>query len=404
MVPQTLSITRIFSSYKNDFNVTIKDAFNNIKNSKQFSDHQEYLALETSFEEMTYLTSYETFGRIEDAINSVEMDSKSNFMKFQNVILKMSAVMEKLKVNVESGINSLEVKSVKTTNLKTQIDSYRISSSLSNLTRVRDEVRVYMHFFDLAKAFLSFGFQADVNYSLPELTIARMQEVLERKENEKTRKNMGLLQKEREQEQEQSQKRERVERILVPSSKSDQGVDLGRVSIFCGMRSSQDTLTSLDQYLEAVRRITKKYYDEIRQKNFIMSQFHYVLKDFVLTKIKTEVEAKQILYLVTDEGEKIFPWDLIAKTTDEFFRQNTREYHPTPADYAEQSNRIADSIFFEIANVENALARQTAGLSEEQKTVLILKNFNRDNIDLFRFLLPPQRTIETIVVSYLRKK
>jgi hypothetical protein len=404
MISQSLSITRIFSSYKNDFNVTIKDAFNNIKNSKQFSDHQEYLTLETSFEEMTYLTSYETFGRLEDAINTLEMDNKSNFMKFQNVIQKMSAVMEKLRTNVEAGINALEVKSVKTTNLKTQIDSYRISSSLSNLNRVREDVRSYMHFFDLAKAFLSFGFQADVNYALPELTVGRMQEVLERKENEKVRKNMGILQKEREQEQEQGQKRERVERIVVPASRAGQGVDLNRVSIFCGMRSSQDTLGSADQYLEAVRKIIKKFFDELRQKNFIMTQFHFVLKDFVLARVKSEMESKQILYLITDDGEKVFPYELIGKMTEEFFRQNTREYHPTPADYTEQSNRIADSIFFEIANVENSLAKQTVGLSEEQKTVLILKNFNRDNIDLYRFLLPPQRTIETIVVSYLRKK
>ena len=58
MEAENLNITRVFSSLKNDFNVSIKDAFNNIKNSKQFQDHSEFLSLEISFEEMSYLTSY----------------------------------------------------------------------------------------------------------------------------------------------------------------------------------------------------------------------------------------------------------------------------------------------------------------------------------------------------------
>jgi len=404
MASPNLSITRIFAVFKNDFNITIKDAYNNIKNSKQFANHQEYLSLETSFEEMTFLTSYETYGRLEDAINTLEMDNKSNFIKFQNVVNKMAVIMEKLRVNLETGINLLMVKSVKSTDLKTQIDSYRISSSLSSLTRVRDELRNFMQFFDLAKAFLSFGFQMNVTYNLTDLSLGHIQEIMEHMETAKLRRNMGIMEKEREQDREQGQKRERVERVLVPSSKESGAVDFERVSIFCGIRSSQDTLGSKEQYMDAVRKLIKRLYDELRQKSFIMTQFYFVLKDFVFARIQSEMESKQILYLITEEGEKIFPFEVIRKMTDEFFRQGTREYSPTAADYAEQSNRIADTIFFEIANIENNYAKVMGGLTEEQKTILILKNFNKDNLDLYRFLLPPQKTIENIIVSYLKKK
>ena len=332
------------------------------------------------------------------------MDNTSSFMKFQNLVQKLGAVMDKLKVNLEKGISALMSKSLKTNDLRNQIDSYRVSSSLANLNRIKDEIQGYAHFFDLAKALLAFGFQKDVNYQLAELSLGRIHEILEKKESEKMKKNMGLIEKEREQSKEQDQKRERFERVVVTVPKDEETVDFNRISIYCGIRSSQDTLGSKDQYLEAVRKLIKRFYDELRQKSFVLPQFHFILKDFVFIKIKSEIESKQILYLITDDGEKIFPLGLIAKMTDEFFRQATREYFPSSVDYSEQSNRIADSIFFEIANVENTLQKQMGGLGDDKKTALILKNFNKDNIDLYRFLLPPQKTIESIVISYLKKK
>jgi hypothetical protein len=401
---ESISLERIFNRYKNNFNTTVKDAFSNIKNSKQFGDHQEYLSLETSFDELVYLTSYETFGRLDETLKTVEMDNKANFMKFRHLIQKMTQAMDKIRTNIDKAIGILETKNIRTNDLKTQIDGYRVSSALNNLLSVRDEIRSFTNFFDASRALLSFPYMADVNYDPRLLDLDTLQQILESKERDKIRSNMDLIRKEQDAHKEEEDKKERIERIVVKKEKDDSQVNWSGVVIFCGFRSSQDTLGSREQYLDAIKKYIKRSFDEVRTKSFILPQFHYVLKDFVFNRIKSEMEQKQILYLIDEEGEKVFPFGLLREQIDEFFRQTTKPYIPTTNDYSEQATRIEDSIHFEIAGIENANIRQLSLLSDEQKKALILSQFNRDAIDLYRFLLPPQRKIEQIIAAYLGKK
>jgi len=399
---EDINIEQIIQKYKNKFNPAVKDAFNNIKNSKQFNDHFEYLELETAFDELIYLTSYETFGRIDESISTPEMDNKANYMKFRYVVNKMSEVLNKVKINLEKCISILSSKDIKTTDLKMQIESYRLTSALSNLQKVSDEIKSFTNYFDAAKALLSFPYFGDVNYDPKSLDLKTIQNILEKKEKEKIKVNLSRILKEQ-QPQKDQEKKEVVEHKII-SNKKDDEIDLSKIVVFCGSQSSQDTLTSKEQYFDAIKKLIKKIFEDIKSKTFILPKFYYILKDFVFQRIKLLVEEKQILYLINEDGEKLIPWKLIQQQIEEFFNQNTKPYLPTTNDYNEQAKRIKDSIFFEIAAIENSYSRRLSVLDLEEKKNLIISKFKPEIIALYRFLLPPQQKIEEIVEAYLKTK
>lgn len=401
-MPENINLDRIFQIYTREFAQALRDAAANVKNSKRFTNHDEILDLETRFDELIHLTSFETFGRLEDLLKTPETDNRANHARLRTLVEKLPSVFAKIREHVDRIIAVLNTKprTARSSDLKDQIEVYRISSALTNLENVRDHLRTFTDFCDAARALLALPYAPDIDYNPRTLDLDTIRHILETLESRRLRSRLETTPP-LPTEPEPQTRSERFERVVLGAPKD--GLDWSEIAVFCGFRSSQDTLGSKEQYLDAVRKYVKRLYDHLRTKPFILPKFHYILKDYVFNRIRADMENLQILYLIRQDGEKIYPFDEVRRLTEEFFSQTTRPYLPTTADYAEQAGRIQDTIFFEIAAIENAHSRQLALLTEEQKLHLILAQFDPENLELYRFLLPPQRTIEQIITDYLRQ-
>jgi hypothetical protein len=396
---RTLTFLTLYNQYKTDFNVAVKDAYSNVVNSKQFREHSEYLEMEQHFNEIIYLTSYETFGKMDDTVKGADMDNKNAFIRIKTIVNKFARVYDKLKTNLTEVIKLLDNKKLKPGNLKDQIDFYRLTSAISSLKTLQEQLRTHILFMDSLKALLSFEFQPDVNYSLKNLTYEQIHEYIEKKERDKIRRNISSLEQ---QKAAANAPQKKLERIIIRREKETDKINFDDIAVFCGNKSSTDTLSSEEQYINAIRKTIKKEFDDIRQKRYILPKFHFVLKEFVYNKIKRDMEVDQILYLISKSGDMIYPFDMVREMTDRFFAVNTKEYKPNSNDYAEQAKLIEDNIFFEIASIENQYLKGLPPELEKEKANMILSYFNRENLDLYRFLLPPTKTIQSIVDAYLR--
>ncbi|GEM_PF-4581972 len=395
---RTLTFPTLYNQYRTDFNATIKDAYNNVINSKQFKEHSEHLEMEQHFTEVIYLTSYETFGKMDDVVKGADMDNKNAFIRVKTVVNKFARIYDKLKINLMEVIKLLDTKKLKPGNLKDQIDFYRLTSAVSSLRTLQETLRTHVLFMDCLKALISFDFQPDINYGLKHLTYEQINEYLEKKEREKIKKNIDTLEQ---QKAASLTPQRKLERVIMRREKESEKINFDDIAVFCGNKSSTDTLSSEEQYVNAIRKSIKKEFDDIRQKRYILPKFHFVLKEFVYNKIRREMEVDQILYLISKAGDMIYPFDMVREMTDQFFAVNTKEYKPNSNDYAEQAKLIEDNISFEIASIETQYLKGLPSDMAKEKANMILSYFNRDSLDLYRFLLPPSKSIQKIIDNYL---
>ncbi len=397
---RNLSFLTLFNQYKSDFSVTVKDAYNNVINSKQFKEHSEYLEMEQHFKEIIYLTSYETFGKMEDTVKGTDMDNRNAFVRVKTINAKFGRVFDKLKENLNGVVKLLDTKKLKPGNLKDQIDYYRLASAVSSLKTMQELLRTHILYMDSLKALISFDFQSDINYSLKNLSYEQVHEYLEIKERDKIRRNISSLEQQKALLAHGPVKK--LERVIMRREKEIDKINFDDIAVFCGNKSSTDTLSSEEQYVNAIRKTIKREFDEIKQRHYILPKFYFVLKEFIYSKIKREMEFDQILYLISKAGDMIYPFDLVREMTDQFFSVNSKEFHPNSNDYAEQAHQIEDNIAFEIASIENTYLKGLPKNLEHEKPNIILTYFNRDNLELYKFLLPPTKTIQSIIEAYLR--
>lgn len=391
-----LSLYKIFILYKNEFPVNLKEAYNSVKNSRQFNSHNELLELETLFADLTYLTSYETFGKLEDLIITEDIDNRTNFLRFKSAIPQFYNILEELHTNLKSLIKIMKNKEKNIDHSKDHLDLYRIANCSTLLQQTIEPIPNFFTFFDITKALIALGYNKDIDYVIKNLTFGYISEVIEKKDHEKLQNNISKMQ-----DIKIFKKRQTVRKIVSEQNKNK--INFDEIMVFCGFNSSNDTLATKEDYFNALRKKINQLFKEIQHKNFILPKFYYHLKNFVFEQIKNEIKTKQILYVIDEKGNKIYPFEVIKNEVKLFFKKNTKKTLLSSADFKEQEQKIADDIFFEIANIENLLSKELKNSSVEGKKLLILRYITKSSANVYKYLLPETKKIDTIVEEYLRR-
>ena len=391
-----LSLYKIFILYKNEFPANLKEAYNSVKNSRQFNSHNELLELETLFADLTYLTSYETFGKLEDLIITEDIDNRTNFLRFKSAIPQFYSILEEIQTNLKSLIKIMKNKEKNIDHSKDHLDLYRIANCSTLLQQTIEPIPNFFTFLDITKALLALGYSKDVDYVIKNLTFGYISEVIEKKDHEKLQNNISKMQ-----DIKIFKKRQTVRKIVSEQNKNK--INFDEIMVFCGFSSSNDTLATKEDYLNALRKKINQLFKEIQHKNFILPKFYYHLKKFVFEQIKNEIKTKQILYIIDKKGNKIYPFEVIKNEVELFFKKNTNKILLSSADFKEQEQKIADDIFFEIANIENLLSKELKNSSMEEKKLLILRYLKKSSANVYKYLLPETKKIDTIVEEYLRR-
>lgn len=391
-----LSLYKIFILYKNEFPVNLKEAYNSVKNSRQFNSHNELLELETLFADLTYLTSYETFGKLEDLIITEDIDNRTNFLRFKSAIPQFYNILEEIQTNLKSLIKIMKNKEKNIDHSKDHLDLYRIANCSTLLQQTIEPIPNFFTFFDITKALIALGYNKDIDYVIKNLTFGYISEVIEKKDHEKLQNNISKMQ-----DIKIFKKRQTVRKIVSEQNKNK--INFDEIMVFCGFNSSNDTLATKEDYFNALRKKINQLFKEIQHKNFILPKFYYHLKNFVFEQIKNEIKTKQILYVIDEKGNKIYPFEVIKNEVKLFFKKNTKKTLLSSADFKEQEQKIADDIFFEIANIENLLSKELKNSSVEGKKLLILRYITKSSANVYKYLLPETKKIDTIVEEYLRR-
>ena len=391
-----LNLYKIFILYKNEFPANLKEAYNSVKNSRQFNSHNELLELETLFADLTYLTSYETFGKLEDLIITEDIDNRTNFLRFKSAIPQFYNIMLELHNNLESLFTIMKNKEKNIDHSKDHMDLYRIANCSNLLQQTIEPIPIFFTFFDIAKAILALGYHKDINYVIKDLTFEYISEVIDKKDHEKLQNNIAKMQGTK-----IFKKRQAVRKIVSEENKNK--INFDEIMVFCGFSSPNDTLATKEDYLNALRKRINQLFKEIQHKNFILPKFYYHLKNFVFEHIKTEIKTKQILYIIDKKGNKIYPFEIIKNEVELFFKKNTKKTILSSSDFKEQEQKIEDDIFFEIANIENLLSKELKNSSVEEKKLLILRYIKKSSANVYKYLLPETKKIDNVVEEYLRR-
>lgn len=392
-----LVLGQIFDSYKTEFSHNIKEAHNTLKNCRAFDSSENLLTLETYFNELIYLTSYETYGKMNDLIHNSDLENKTNFIKLKSIVPKLSRTLKKVLETCKNLTNTIKPTQASPKGLKDQIEMYRLTNVISLLEKTISVIPEYLSWMDIAKALLAFEYQKEFSYNLDSLTMIKMNEYLEKMETKRS-KNIETEDLKKNDIMDEAKRFNRVRKI----EKKKEQIDFDMIAIFCGSQSSNHTLSSKEEYTAQVNKFIKAHFNQLTRKTFILPKFYFKLRTYTLNRIRSEITEKQILYLINTDGEKIYPFVFIEEQMNNFFDKTVPRTHLSSNDYKEQEKKIEDGITFEIANIENKVSKYLKKNTQEEKKNLILRYFEPETVELYRFLLPPQKTIDQIIMDYLR--